>query len=698
MRLTIDFETRSKCPISCGSWKYSEDISTDAFCLALKQDNQPAQIWINERFLDNILPIYIKVLPFISSQEAQYLLKHADIIEAHNAEFERAITRNIMHKRYGWPDIPLEKWRCSAAKAAVHSLPRKLEEAVEALGLPIKKDMEGHRIMMKLSKPRKPTKNNPSEWHEDPEDLLKLFKYCIQDVDAEHCLSVRLKDLNDYEQQVWFLDQKINERGYNIDQVGIRNVITMIDHVKGKAIKECVEITGYNPTQVAELLNWLFDNGCYLKDLQKQTILDTLEEKKDLPDKIKQVLKLRQIGSKSSTSKYEAFLKTVCKNGRVRSSFMYSGANTGRWSGKGAQPHNLPRKSYKDAGACLSLITDKNYDLLHCLYDEPMEAASTLIRSVIIASPGHDFVCGDFSAIEAKVLAWLAGDEKRLNIFREGKDIYKITASETFNVPFENVDSYYRQMGKVEELALGYQGGWRAFKSMSRNYGVKPPDGVILDPDNVYEWYDATRQTKEGAVVGIGKKLTKEEATWKKWATPIVKKWRDANPMIVQLWVNYEHAVFQTVSTGKPHAVGRVKFGVKDKFLHIQLPSGRLLSYYDPQIRKVKTPWGELKDAVTYMSVDSTTKKWVRTAGYGGKFVENADQGIARDLLVHGMFKAEEAGYPVILHVHDEIVSEVKKEFGSLIEFETLMSDIPAWAEGCPVKAKGWRGERYRKE
>jgi len=733
-KLTIDFETRSECDLrKSGAWKYSEHPSTEVICMAMKVNDRPPVIWINQAIVKEAFS-----LPIISTESAQQLLLTAGIIEAHNAEFEQAVYINVMIKKYDWPELIDKKetseWRCSAAKAAAHALPRSLDGACKALNLSVQKDMEGHKIMMRLCKPKKPSKKDPSIWDEDPEKFRKLLKYCLRDVESEYAISESLRGLDPIEQRIWDIDQKINARGIYVDLDGIANIVRMVEHFESELSTEAYEITEHainSPRQVKAFREWLKSEGLEAPNLQKQTVTDLLAKELpgDLNDKggkVRRMLEIRQRLSKSSTSKFKKFLAMVCSDGRVRGTMMYHGASTGRWSGKGIQPQNMPRGTYKDSEDCLQFVAKNEYGVIDALYDSPAIAASKLIRAVIMAAPGHDLICADYKGIEMRVLAWLAGSTWRLKAIRENIDLYKVAAMNTYGVEYDDVTAEQRQVGKVEELALGYQGSWPAFSSMAKNYGVKPPDDVELakEPDLLHEGAHYTERFLEAHKEETkeynrdwrhnGRTLSETDAKFKKWAAPIVKSWRDNNPEIKQMWWDFEGAALEAVKSGRTQRVGKILFGVKRNFLWMRLPSGRRLAYYDPEIKSKIMPWKKIetdpdtgeeievdvyRDVVTYMGIDSksNSKKWERISSHGGKWVENAVSGISRDIMAESMPRLEKAKYSIIMHVHDEILSEVPENFGSLEAFENLMATPPIWAKDCPIEAEGWRGKRYRK-
>lgn len=639
----LDFETRSKVDIrKAGAWRYAEDPSTSVLCLAFSIKDGPVQLWIPGEDIP---------------RDLRYYIDYGFRVEAHNAFFERSIWRNIMVKMYGWLDIPDDQWACSASLAAAHAIPRSLEDACITLGLAEKKDPEGRRIMMKMARPRKPTVNDPSIWNTKPEDFHKLYRYCIQDVKAERGIGRALRPLNDLERQVWLLDQKINERGIRVDLEAVEAAIWTARTYVDKWNKHLSMVTGGTvtaATQTARLLTWLQDKGAEIADLTKTTVEEALEA---YPNGVISIaLQVRQSLSKTSIAKYQAILHGVCQDGRLRDLLMYHGASTGRWTGKLVQPHNMPKNKFKgDLDKYFRLLKKKDLGFLELVHEPVMQTLSQTIRGVFIPGEGKTFYGGDFKGIEARVLLWLAGDEEALQGFRDGKDIYVELARSIYGK--EEINEDERALGKVGILGAGYGMGKDKFAVTCNVWGL-----------------DCNREDTDKAI----------------------DAYRSKYSGVVKLWNNMDSAAKLAVKTGKTIKEGLVSWGCSRGFLFCRLPSGRCLAYYDPKILDLDTPWGETKPTLTYMSVNSVSRKWERTKTFGGKIVENITQAVARDLMAESMLRLEEdGGYEIVLTIHDEIISEHRR--GCKMEFKDIMRWTPKWADGLPVEVEEWSGARYLK-
>ena len=640
----LDFETRSTVGLkACGAARYAEDPSTDVLCMAYAINDLPVQLWLPGEDCP---------------KELRYYINYGMTVEAHSAFFERMIWKHVLVPKYDFPAIKPDQWRCSAARAAALALPRSLEGAGAALGLSIQKSQEGKRIMLKLCKP-----DSKGKWHNDAADFHTLYQYCKQDVEAERALSQAIPDLSPKELLVWQLDQKINERGIKVDLEAVDASLKIIEQYTERLLAEFRELVGgtiETTGQRDRIIAWLKEEGVHIEGLRKNDVIDILEDQVRLlgQDKARRVLEIRQALSKTSTAKYQALKNCACKDGRIRDTLMYHGASTGRWTGKSIQPQNLPKNVQKiQLDTYFRILKTHPTDIFEFCYPETMDSLSSSIRGSFIPSTGASFIGGDYGAIEARVLFWLAGEEKGLRMFREGQDLYKDLASTIYGVPVKDITKEQREMGKRAILGAGYGLGAEKFMETAKAF----------------------------ARLDISKEM----------ATRVIQAYRAKYSTVVRLWIYQECAMREAVASWQPVTHGRITWLRKDLFLKCQLPSGRYLSYYDPKIEVRKTPWGENKAVVTYMAVNSVTKKWERDSTYGGKIVENLTQAIARDIIAEAMLRVEAKGYEIVLSVHDEILAE--KKCGDPKELEKLMVIQPTWGKDIPLKAECWTGGRYSK-
>lgn len=725
MRVHLDFETRSQLSVTdAGGWAYSIHPTTDILCISYAVDDEPV-VLVDYESVQN-WSMFSKSV-FVGSPiegkdpDASPLEKLAadpDVIfYAHNAFFEQCIWRNMMVKRYGFSTIPVNRWRCTAAKAAAMSLPRDLDGVTQALELPVKKDNEGHKIMMKLSRPRRGKFGGELVFWEPndcPDDFQRLYEYNMQDVNAERWVDHTLPDLNAFEQQVWVLDQEINFRGVQLDVPAIHRIMDFIEKTVTELTHEFQAITDYcleGPSQIVRFREWLAENDCDMPNLQAPTVDKRIAAKIDGP-KVIRALQLRRALSKISTSKYTAMLNRVDSgDGRLRDILLYCAAITKRWGGRGVQLHNMPRGTV-NSDVCIDTILNNPYDWFKALYGDMMAAYSSCTRGTITASPGCELFVGDFSAIEACGVSWLAGQQSALDVFHSGRDVYCEEATGIYSRPVTKEDKYERGVGKVAILALGYNGGIRALASMARNLSIS------LAPAYDSLWGRATEDEKKKARTAYDGYLTRAEKADEPdpldrasgYAADIIKqRWRAKNPQIVKYWNDIEYAAIQAVLTGKKHTVEteenedgvlvrpQITFGMRGQDLLCKLPSGNCIVYPFARISNKETSWGQKKLTLSYRTKDEENFQFMRTFTYGGKLVENITQAVARDLLAAALLRIDAARYPIVLHVHDEIVADVPHGFGDLDNFESIMAIIPEWAAGFPIKVEAWKGHRYKK-
>ena len=573
---------------------------------------------------------------------------------AYNANFERT----CLSKHFG-RYIPPESWHCSAVQAAMLALPRSLEDVGRVLGLDEQKMKEGKELIRYFCVPCKPTKTNGGRTRNLPchaPEKWELFKtYCKRDVDVEKSIRRKLHNfpIPESEMELYRLDQRINDRGVLVDMELVRNAVSCERLHKEVVTKRAYELTGLeNPNSVVQLKGWLGDMGMEAESLSKKAVAEMIAE---TDGEVEELLRLRLMLAKTSVKKYEAIERSACSDGRVHGMLMFYGANrSGRWSGKNVQLHNLPKNYLPDLELARNLVKQGRFEDIELLYDSTPNVLSELIRTAFIPKPGCRFVVADFSAIEARVMGWLSGEEWVLDVFRGDGKLYEMTASRMFGIPMEEIGkgSPERAKGKVASLSCQYGGSKNGLISMG-----------ALD---------------------MG--LTEEELP------PLVAAWRKANPHMVQFWWDVDAAAIKAVTEKQKTKVGKIIFEYKSGILFITLPSGRKLSYVKP--RMAVNRFG--RDGLTYEGI-SENKKWSRIETYGPKLVENIVQGTARDLLAEAMLRVEKKGYPIVMHCHDEIIAEVPEGSGSVDEMCEIMAVQPKWAEGLPLRADGFECRFYKK-
>jgi DNA polymerase len=600
-------------------------------------------------------------------------IKLPDVVfVAHVAVFEMRIWKNILTPKFGISEVPLSRWRDTAAKAAAFALPRTLEGACAALNLPAKKNVQGAATMRKFCKPQK-----DDTYYENEEAFERLKEYCLDDVIATVGLDNALPDLSEYEQEVWEMDYEINERGFCVDIPAIDRLMEALSKKEAEHKIRISEITNgqiSSTNQVAASLKWLATKGVELPDLTKATVSAALR-RKGVASEVREFLHIRQQLSKSSVKKFKTMKARANEEGAVRGTFTYHGANTGRWAGNSVQAQNLARPVLTEAQegkgyeAVVDEILELDVDLLEAEYGGLFFAASSALRGLIVPRRGKLFLCSDYSAIENRVLGEITGEPAILNAYIEGLDIYKVAAEKIYMTAYGLITKDQRQIGKVATLALGYQGWVGAFHSMAKNYGVE---------------------------------VTDEEAA------AIANRWREGHPEVIRFWTNIESAAKLAVENpGKIYSYRGIKYTVQTfpagfSALRCKLPSGRILTYNQPSLEKIEKN-GKKKLAVSYMGVNGYSRKWERLYTYGGKLTENIVQAISRDLLVYGMLNVRKSGLPIVMHVHDEIVAEIPERYEQNAEavirkFESLITELPEWAKEIPLAASGsWVGRRYRK-
>jgi DNA polymerase len=698
--LHLDGETRATVELrDTNAYVYFEDPNTDVWCVAGAFDGEEPELWqpgdlVPERWRAHI--------------------ESGGICAAFNAAFEILLFRHILGPRYGWPVPALHNWRCTMVKAMAMALPGKLEQVAPALGLDIVKDSVGSRLMLQMSKPRRPRKNEKPGlyWWSDGDKIARLGAYCLQDVRTEMAVDQRVLPLSASEQALWFLDQEINARGVFIDKNLCHAAKRLVACTEERLDAELAKLTDFAVTGVSnngQLTAWLRSKGLDIPGVAKD-VIEGLLIRDDLDPVVRRVVEIRQEGGKTSVAKIDAMLARRQKDGRMRGNLQFHGAATGRWAGRGAQLQNLPRPSNEDDKQPMidAILESKDDRLIEALYGNTLTVVSDCIRGMITAGPGNELFVADFSAIEGRVNAWLAGEQRVLDAFAafdagEGPDLYKVTAADIYGRPAKAITKPERQIGKVGFLALGYGGGPGAFAKMAKGYGL---DIAVAHPSVMAS---ATEENVEKAAKGWLERGVKSGMNEVRWKTAEIIKlaWRQRNPAIVQFWRDLEDGAIEAVKNpGRQITVGltgKITYKRVGSFLFCRLPSGRVLTYPYPKIVSKKMPWADsngaavFKDALTYKGVNSVTRQWMEQDFYGGLGDENVTQAVARDCMVNGMLNTEAAGYPCILTVHDEDLAERPVGEGNLDEFVRMLTKHAPWMKGLPLAAEGYVSTRYRK-
>lgn len=650
--LQIDIETYSSTDlIKSGVYKYAEDPDFEILLFGYAYGDDPVVTVVD--LTKEAVPEWV-----LSDLTNPKIIK-----TAFNANFERT----CIAKHFGIYCDP-KQWRCTQVLALMLGMPSSLQEVAIALNLQEKKDTKGKNLIRYFSVPCKPTKVNGGRTRNhpehDPEKWQEYIEYNRQDVVVERAIRWRLTGYGtpDHEWDLWALDQRINDRGVQLDPTLFNHAIECDQQYSARLVQEANELTGLdNPNSLTQLKTWLAGRGLETPDgLGKAFMPGLLDAAPD--EDTRRMLELRQEMGKTSVSKYMAMDRAMCKDERARGLLQFCGANrTWRWAGRLVQVQNLPQNKIPDLALARETLRSGDYDLLELLYGPPPFVLSQLIRTAFIPSPGCRFIVADFSAIEARVVAWLADERWVLDVFRDHGKIYEATAAQMFKVPLDTIvkgrpNYALRAKGKVAVLACGYGGGPPALVAMGALKSGIPEDEL----------------------------------------PGIIKTWRTANSNIVRLWYRAEEAALQAV---QEKTTVKLAHGVRYRYhagiLFADLPSGRSLAYVDPQI-KPEPKFN--KEGLTYMGKDQTKNKWLRQRTWGGKLVENLVQAIARDCLAHSMVRLDQEGYKIVMHVHDEVVLDVPNDVGSVEHATAVMGEPIKWAPGLPLKAAGYECDFYQKD
>ena len=642
--LAIDIETYSEVDLpKSGVYAYSDSPSFEILLFAYAFDDEPTQIV--DLACGEVLP-----------ERVRRALDDPTVIKtAFNAAFERTCISRYLGKQ-----LSPESWQCTAVQSAMLALPLSLDGVGEVLKIQRKKLKEGADLVRYFSLPCKPTKSNGGRTRNRPADAPEKWErfkeYCIRDVDAEREIREKLHNfpIPDSEMMLYRMDQEINDRGILVDRELVAGAVECDNRYKDLVTARAYELTGLeNPNSPAQIKGWLTDRGVSVDSLDKKAVKGMIS---DAQGEVLEVLQLRLLMAKTSVKKYEAIERSVCSDGRVHGLLQFYGANrTGRWAGRLVQVQNLPQNHIQQLELCRELVKRRDLETLDMLFDSTPGVLSELIRTAFIPKTGYRFVVADFAAIEARVLAWFSGEQWRLNTFAEGGDIYCASASQMFGVPVvkHGENGHLRQKGKIAELALGYGGSVGALTAMG--------------------------------ALEMG--MQEEELQ------PLVNQWRGSNPHITKFWWDVDAAAVKAVKEKTTVPYGTLCFSYESGILFVTLPSGRRLSYIKP--RMCENRYG--RDSLSYEGVGES-KKWMRIETYGPKLVENIVQGTARDLLAYAMLQLRNAGFDIVMHIHDEAVLEVPEGVSSVDEICRIMAVAPDWAIGLPLRADGYECPFYKKD
>lgn len=642
--LAIDIETYSDVDLTkCGVYAYCDSPQFEILLFSYAFDDEPTEI------------IDLACGEHLPQRVLDALEDTAVIKTAFNAAFERT----CISKHLGRKLSPVA-WQCTAVQSAMLALPLSLDSVGEVLDIQRKKLKEGADLVRFFSMPCKPTKTNGGRTRnlpaDEPEKWERFKTYCIRDVDAEREIRYKLRNYSipDSEMRLYQMDQEINDRGILVDRKLVANAVLCDTQYKEAVTARAYELTGLdNPNSPAQIKGWLSEQGMKVESLDKKTVKSMIS---DADGEVLEVLQLRLLMAKTSVKKYEAIERSVCSDGRCHGLLQFYGANrTGRWAGRLVQVQNLPQNHIVDLELARNLVKNRQFDLIDLLYDSTPGVLSELIRTAFVPRPGTRFIVADFAAIEARVLTWFSGEQWRLTTFEEGGDIYCASASQMFGVPVvkHGENGHLRQKGKIAELALGYGGSVGALTSM----------GAL----------DMGMQEEE--------------------LQPLVNQWRASNPHITKFWWDVDAAAVKAVKERTSVTYKNLRFTYRSGILFVTLPSGRSLSYIKP--RMTQNRFG--RESLSYEGVGES-KKWMRIETYGPKLVENIVQATARDLLALAMLRLRDAGFDIVMHIHDEAVLEVPEGVSSVEEVCQIMAVAPDWAAGLPLRADGYECPFYKKD
>ena len=635
---SIDFESRSHIDlVEQGLDIYANDPTTEVLCIAFGTTPQNVKVTVPRPTAN------------LDLNDLLAHVRNGGKIQAWNAGFEYAIWNCVCVPKYGWPPLKLEQCIDSMAIAAANNIPQSLDEAGAFINAAYQKDPIGKRLIQKLCKPHK------GEFNNDPELMAQLFEYCRKDVLAEMSIVSSLRPLSDQEQAIWILTQRINNHGVPVCPNELQNAVKAVVSAQNKLDEECIQLTGHKPSERAKLLSWLNNRGANLADLTAETVSAVLQ-RSNLDPAIRRALELRQEGSMTSTAKYQKMLE-IQRDGKIRNTLVYHGASTGRWASRGGlNLQNIARPTLDDEQieAAIPRVFDQG--------SGSMQELSSLVRSAIKAPNGFTFVDVDFSSIENRVGVWIANQQDKLELFRQGLDEYKTFASESlYRVPYDEVTKDQRQISKSAVLGAMFGQGAKGLVKYAEGMGVT---------------------------------LTEQEAQ------SAVNAYRASYARVKACWASMEQAAMSAIKNpGQAYPAGRVLFKVGKGALYMQLPSKRLICWQSPELENQLTPWGATKLGITVRSQSTFTRQWGRNKLIGSSIFQSSVQGCARDFLAEASLRLHDKGYNVINLIHDECLLLVEEQSAesALEDVMNIMTTPPTWAPDFPLAAEGWIAKRYKK-
>lgn len=720
-KLTLDIETFSRVDLKkVGLYRYAEDESTDLLCVCYAFGDGPVHAWVPTAdwlFVPENIDGLLHVGPEVPSDLRAAIERRIDV-HAWNAMFERRVLLGPAGRRYNFPELAIEQMRCSMHRARVHGLPGALEDSADALNTPVKKNIAGKNAMRYLCKPRKD--GSQSSALNEYERFVRLVAYCADDVRAERACDAIVPEVSPYERKKYVMDQEINDRGVLIDASAVEDLIDIVEQYKRVLLQKCIEWTGIKPSQAGALAQWIRANGFpELENLQAATVRKALTQ--PLPEQVKKVLRLYSTYNMKSVTKLPTMLRAMCKDGRIHGMFLIQGAHTGRWSSIIVQLQNLMRPILDpltgetlDADVAIKVMRERCLEKLQALYPgvDPMKVVGSCIRGMLIAPKGKKLLFPDYSGIEARYNAWMFNEEWKLKAYREydageGPNLYCVVYGQCFSVPPDSKEGKAgKQIGKVLDLSMGYEGGVGAFMKMAAAYNIDLGEMTDRTWDTLPAW--AVEQAQEGYELAVKQGRT-YDLPRKVWVCcdALKRLWRRSHPRIVQGWKDLKEAAIGAIEnpgTVTKVANGRLMFRVQDRWLYLRMPSGEKMAYYRPSVKKVRRQGmrdrnGEqmYDKVVYYYGMNTVTRQWGLTHTYGGKFCENETQKGCSEILVGGMTGLDDVGAPLIGSVHDEPICEVEEGEWTMERATPIMIAPRSWAPGLPLAVEGHVADRYRK-